>query len=352
MGLDEKRLFCRLGVAAPVALIALLDGPVQSRGVLTRDEHITVTAWIRAEYGDRTAAVIGAAPRTTGLALRIRLESLTMWLRGGGVVDRSLDNTEHEGLVANELRAAGVPLPAVIPKADGTFAGRLHLGETELLSIAYAELGGTEVQEPNRQQAEALGVSLRRLHDATLSPTARALPKVEPLRGVDTRLSEARKWLTISQARDLTAVVETALERVQSVPLPSCVCHGDIRYANVRYDDHRPTLFDLEALGLGPPLYDLACMWRRRIVETGMAGVPEDWRWFRRGYEMGGTLGRDGWSLIPALACLRAFWTMTLPIEPRATWGEAYKTSPEYWQAHMMQMGWFGAAMLSGSSTV
>lgn len=311
-----------------------------------------MTRWIRLAYADPTAAIIGSAPRTTGLALRIQVQSTTMWLRGGAVIHRRLEDVEREGLVANELRALGVPLASALPRADGSFAGLLHIGERDLPAIGYVELNGAEVHDPDRAQAEALGISLRKLHDSKVSVSARDLPRVEPLRDIDARLSEAGKWLTPHQARELRSVVEHAVGRAQSANLPLVVCHGDLRYANVRFEKERPTFFDLEALGLGPAIYDLACMWRRRVVETGMTGVPEDWHWFCRGYEGRRALSAKDWALIPTLACLRAFWTMTLPIEPGATWGESYRTSPEYWQAHTAQMRWFGDAMSSGHSRV
>lgn len=299
-------------------------------------------------YADPTAAIIGSAPRTTGLALRIQLQSTTMWLRVGGVINRRLEDVEREGLVAQELRALGTPLASALPRANGSFAGLLHIRETDLASIGYVELKGAEVHNPDRAQAEALGIALRKLHDSKVSASARDLPTVEPLRDIDARLTEASKWLTRRQARDLRSIVEHAVGRAQSANLPLVVCHGDVRYANVRFEDDRPTLFDLEALGRGPAIYDLACMWRRRAVETGMTGVPEDWHWLCRGYEGRGALSAKDWALIPPLACLRAFWTMTLPIDPGATWGESYRTSPEYWQAHVAQMRCFGDAMLSG----
>lgn len=325
---------------------------MQHWNVLTETQFAAVTDWIRAEYADPAASIIGFAARTTGLALRVQLRWSIMWLRAGGVVRRSLENTEREGLAVNELRATGVALAAPVSKADGTFAGLLHLGEGNVASIGYVELGGTEVRTPSMKQAEALGVLLRKLHVANPRDAAKSLPTVEPLTNIQQRLSEVAKWVTADQLRDLTNVVEHAERQTRNAALLSSVCHGDVRYANVRFEGEQPTLFDLEALGHGPPLYDLACMWRRRLIETGFEGVPEDWNWLRRGYESQGPTGVEDWSLVPAFACLRAFWTMSLPVEPGAAWGEAFRTSPEYWQAHVGQIRWFGDAMLGRRGTV
>src|SRR5688572_3023524 len=106
------------------------------------EEHDAVTDWVRVAYGDGSAQVVGSATRTTGLALRVRLGSGAMWLRAGGVVQRSLEVTEREGKVAAELRAAGLAVPVPIARADGAFAGMLSAGKREWPTIGYAELSG------------------------------------------------------------------------------------------------------------------------------------------------------------------------------------------------------------------
>lgn len=74
-----------------------------------------------------------------------------------------------------------------------------------------------------------------------------------------------------------------------------------------------PTLFDFEALATGPVVYDLACLWRRRLVETQFRAIPDDWPWFIEGYRsVHAEIGRE-LPLIPALAALQALWTMGLP---------------------------------------
>jgi aminoglycoside phosphotransferase (APT) family kinase protein len=164
--------------------------------VLTADELQAVTAWTRDAYGAPAASIAGEATRTTGLALRVRLQSLTMWMRAGGVVPRSVEMTEQEGLVAKELCTMGVPVAAPVHRVDGSFAGVLRLRGTDLATIGYVELRGRLLEKPSRAQADALGVALRKLHDAPLSDSARALPRVAPSVDIDARLSESAKWLT------------------------------------------------------------------------------------------------------------------------------------------------------------
>jgi Ser/Thr protein kinase RdoA (MazF antagonist) len=321
------------------------------------EEHDAVTDWVRVAYGDGSARVVGSATRTTGLALRVRLGSGAMWLRAGGVVQRSLEVTEREGKVAAELRAAGIAVPVPIARADGAFAGMLPAGKREWPTIGYAELSGEEVLAPTPEQAEALGGLLRGLHEWEPSATANALPGVEPLEKIEERLKEAGHWLDSEQWRTLKPIVARACAVVSGASLAPRVCHGDVRLANVRFATvasgaqgkgagiSSATLFDLEAIGLGPALYDVACLWRRRLLATGLEQTPPDWSAFRAGYEKRGPLGEAAWSLVPALGCLRAFWTMMLPVEPALDWGEVFRASREYWAGHLTQLVWFDAAM-------
>jgi Ser/Thr protein kinase RdoA (MazF antagonist) len=328
----------------------------------TMDDHEAVTDWVRAAYADGSARVVGSATRTTGLALRVRLGPRAMWLRAGGVVQRSLELTEREGKVAAELGAAGLAVPVPIARADGAFAGMLPAGKRQWPAIGYAELSGEEVLTPTAEQAEALGGLLRGLHEWAPSATANALPWVEPLEKIEERLREAGHWLDSEQWRTLRPIVARASAVVSGASLAPGVCHGDVRLANVRFSTlgagadgggrSAATLFDLEAMGLGPALYDVACLWRRRLLESGLEQPPPDWRAFREGYEKRGALGDAAWSLVPALGCLRAFWTMMLPVEPALDWGEAFRSSREYWAGHLAQLAWFDAAMRDPSGWV
>lgn len=321
-----------------------------------------VTEWVREAYGDARATLLGTAPRTTGLALRLRLGSATMWLRAGGVMQRSLEATEREGRVASELLAAGLAVPAPVARADGAFAGCLPVRGVDLPAIGWVEPGGESSLAPSPEQAEALGGVLRGLHEWPPSEAANGLPWVEPLEKIEERLAEAGHWLDAERWRTLKAIVGRARACLAGADLAPSVCHGDVRLANVRFGQVKgaapaasratASLFDLEALGRGPALYDVACLWRRRLLETGFERLPADWRAFRAGYEARGALSEAAWSLVPALGCLRAFWTMMLPVEPALDWGETFRASRDYWAGHLTQMAAFDAALSDPSAWV
>jgi len=267
-------------------------------------------------------------------------------------VRRSVPLTELEGLIVDELRRMGVSVATPVRRHDGNFAGVLPFRGTVLPAIAYIELSGGLMEKPSLAQAGAFGVALRKLHDTEVGSASRA-PTVEPLIDIEERLSAAAAWLTDVQLRELTDLVGRCREQIEEVKLPWIICHGDVRYANVFFEEDRPTLFDMEALGLGPRCYDLACLWRRCVVEHGfLEPFPTDWHWFRQAYDASGALGSQHWSLLPALACLRAFWTMTLPIAPNADWGEAYRSSADYWVAHLAQIRWFAAVSKTSSQSL
>jgi Ser/Thr protein kinase RdoA (MazF antagonist) len=159
------------------------------------------------------------------------------------------------------------------------------------------------------------------------------------------------RWLDADDERWLRTTVEkqsaTVARHVSSSR--ETVCHGDLRLANAFFVDDAPTLFDLENLGVGAPVYDCACMWRRRVLENDFS-VPKDWEFFKQGYEGVTQAGEEHWRLVPPLAVLRALWTMSLPALPGASWGEEWAHDPDYWRAHVRMVRWFAAVAESGES--
>jgi Ser/Thr protein kinase RdoA (MazF antagonist) len=135
----------------------------------------------------------------------------------------------------------------------------------------------------------------------------------EPLRAVGRWLSRAgddadavresaRRFAGLAGLVDeLAAIIAPAARATPTPPgagaLPVGLCHGDLQLENVRFDGDRPTLFDLEACGVGPCADDLASYWRQRIG-----------------------LAPDG---------------AALPAAPGATWGQDWLLDPEYLDAHL-----------------
>ena len=73
---------------------------------------------------------------------------------------------------------------------------------------------------------------------------------------------------------------------------------------------------------------DLACYWRKRRASR------DEWEAFLGGYESIRSLAPGELRAIPALATLRAIWTMALAATPKATWGRDWLDA-EYFEAHL-----------------
>jgi Ser/Thr protein kinase RdoA (MazF antagonist) len=152
-----------------------------------------------------------------------------------------------------------------------------------------------------------------------------------------------RPWLrrTAHDVDALDALAGEMIARVWqrdgSTPLPSGLCHGDLHLENVRFDGAAPTLFDFEAGGIGPCAYDLACYWRKRVAlaPPGEEPLYAEWDALLRGYTRVRALAPSELHAIPALATLRAIWTMALPASPHARWGRDWLIDPEYFDAHL-----------------
>jgi Ser/Thr protein kinase RdoA (MazF antagonist) len=236
--------------------------------------------------------------------------------------------------VASILAANGIGVVEPLLRADGTFAGNISLGQDPIPAIAYRHAEAEAVVDPTPEQAFRLGESIARLQDCDID--ARDLPLVEPMTLTQVAVNAVARWLADSDARWLRAVVATALRECDRVDLREDITllHGDLCLANARFVGSRPTLLDLENLGIGPGAYDSACLWRKRFLENDLA-VPSDWNDFKRGYESVRAVDERHWALVPPLAVLRAVWTMSLPVLPSTGWGTDWARDPEYWSAHL-----------------
>ena len=314
---------------------------------MTGDNVAALESWFATSYADPSARVARSLPRTSG-----GLYELTganhCWLRVGGVMQRGSEQAEAEAWAATALGDRGIRVARPLARADGRFAGPVELGGRQQVALAYRHVPGEELDQPTRVQAEQLGKLVAELHAlpvAEITPRG-SLPAVEPIRAARESARRARRWLATEDARWLERAVEGALEQLERMAVldKTVVCHGDLRLGNARFAAGLPTLIDLEALGRGPRSYDLGCLWRRRVVESDFTGVPQDWNWFRHGYETVLEIPDDEWQALPLLALLRAVWTMCLPAQPDATWGASWRQDPDYWAAHLRMIRWFAGA--------
>jgi Ser/Thr protein kinase RdoA (MazF antagonist) len=320
-----------------------------------------------AALGAAVAAVYPIAPirgcawieRVASQLARIETVGRVCWLKLDGY-GRGIVELEAAAEVAAALAGRGLSVAAPVARRDGRYAGAIALPGGPRLALLFDEAPGDEVAVPSVAQAEALGALLARVHAATDVPAAARRRRIdtdslarEPLRAVGRWLARAggdadavreaaRRCAALADLVDeLATIIAPAAPTAPTPPgagaLPVGLCHGDVQPENVRFDGDRPTLFDLEACGVGPCAYDLACYWRQRIglAPDGADPPHAEWLALVRGYERVRSLSRAERRAIPALAALRAVWVMALPAAPGATWGQDWLLDPEYLDAHL-----------------
>lgn len=308
----------------------------------------TVQRWFASAYGQESARVVRSASRTSGGLFQLAHDEGTSWLRVGGVMSRTAVEVEAEGRAAAELVKSGVSVAAPLRRADGAFGGSMVVDGESLPTIAYAEVEGERVATPTPEQASRLGEVVGALHRC--GNDQHGLPVVEPLARINECIASASKWIDAEDARWLRSTVHrqsTALHDLE--PNARTTCHGDLQLSNAHFVGDSPTLLDLEGLGVGPPAYDCACMWRKRVLENGFSS-PTDWLFFKQGYERTTDVTEDHWRALPAFAVVRAVWTMSLPALPNAAWGVDWVRDPDYWRAHFRMVRWFADFAATGES--
>jgi Ser/Thr protein kinase RdoA (MazF antagonist) len=70
--------------------------------------------------------------------------------------------------------------------------------------------------------------------------------------------------------------IAKAMKKCLPDGIPVGLCHGDIHRANASIDeDGTVTLFDFDELARGPLSYDLACYWRKCLLENQDRAVAD-----------------------------------------------------------------------------
>lgn len=346
-------------------------GPARyARGV---SSDVALGAAVAAAYP--IAPIRGCAwvERVASQLARIETASCVYWLKLDGY-RRGIDELEAEAEVAAALAGRSLSVAAPVARRDGRYAGAIALPGGPQLALLFDEAPGEEVAAPSVAQAEALGALLARVHAATDIPAAARRWRIdadslarEPLRAVEHWLARAggdadavreaaRRCAALAGLVDELAAIIAPAALTGPIPvgadaLPVGLCHGDVQPENVRFDGDRPTLFDLEACGVGPCAYDLACYWRQRLGRASDGADPPhaEWRALVRGYERVRLLSPAERRAIPALAALRAVWVMALPAAPGATWGQDWLLDPEYLDAHLAMIERLAAAARAAS---
>jgi aminoglycoside phosphotransferase (APT) family kinase protein len=227
-----------------------------------------------------------------------------------------------------------------VQRADGRYSERLELSQCAGAAIAYEDTPGDRREELTKEEAIEWGQSVRALHDAELNNLETVLCPVEPMIGTQARLETAAQKIPLGETTKLRRLVERQLPLLVSSG-ERVISHGDVRLSNAKFRAGRVMLIDTEAIGFAPRSYDLGCAWRSCALDNELSGDSVNWAWFREGYEAKGRMTPAVWVAAGAMACLRALWTMTLPVEIAMGWGDDWVSDPGYWSAHLAQIEWF-----------
>ncbi|MBE2997196.1 aminoglycoside phosphotransferase family protein [Nocardiopsis sp. HNM0947] len=183
-------------------------------------------------------------------------ENATVHLPEEGVVlrisDGSQQRAQHELDISHWLAANGVNVV------------RAHSSRPEIVQgRAITVWGYLSDLEPG--SPAAIGAALRSLHQVP-EPVVPALPKLRPLSGVESYLSQSA--LHQEEQDYLLGQVQQVLRRIGEVSpaLPPGPVHGDAHRKNIQQSSDRPpVLLDLERVSVGPREWDVivpAVYWR------------------------------------------------------------------------------------------
>lgn len=301
-----------------------------------------IASWVQATFPLEQVRGGQVLPRPRNTLVRVEATSGACWLRLATGVDVAPERIEREARTITALAAEGVLVSEPIPlRAGGGFSARIEVDGVPCTALLVREAPGLEVAFPTHAQAESLGAAVARVHQST-SAVSPDLLTIDRSFLADEPLDRVAPWLERHgyDANALRRIVEEmdalANARVPGLWAERCICHGDVRLENARFDEGGgPTLFDWEWVGLAPAAYDLACFWRRGAESAERGQGSSTFEAFVRGYRKVRPLADSVISAAPALATLRAVWVMALPTEPGSRWGRSWLEDPEYFAAHV-----------------
>jgi Ser/Thr protein kinase RdoA (MazF antagonist) len=198
-----------------------------------------------------------------------------------------------EAELATHLSSAGLAVPQVMPRADGSEVGLLEAAEGARPYILSTFVSGTKPRPPFTDELyRSFGELMATFHDAadTFRPTHPRRPA-----NLGNRLTEPLAEITphLAQAdRDLLARLANAVQEhfAQHDGQTLGICHGDVSLDNLLIDDDGLTIHD----------FDLSAEGYRAADFTGVA-TTEHWDSFVDGYTSKRRIPPDDLAAIPYL---------------------------------------------------
>lgn len=227
------------------------------------------------------------------------------------------------------LHRRGAPTAHPIAGRDERFVQDLQVSAELRHAALVSHADGRPVDRSRVDDVAAVGSAVARLHECGSGDAGVGLVAIAFDSLVDAPLGRLGPPVPVVDLRNLAERL-----RVHVAPdLPHGICHGDIHAGNACIDGSGAArLFDFDELSPGPFAYDLACYWRKCVLDP--SGTDE-WPGFLAGYESVRRITPAERIAIPALATWRAVWTMALPAVYDGIWGRGWLRDASYVAAHV-----------------
>ena len=299
-----------------------------------------IASWIHATFPLEQVRCGPVVAHPENTLVRVEASAGAYWLRLATGVNMATERLECEARTITALAAEGIRVSEPIALRTGGFSTRVQVAGVWCAALLVREAPGLQVEFPTPGQAESLGAAVARVHQST-SVASQGIVTIDRSYLADEPLDRVAPWLrrhghdTDALRRIVDEMDALANARVPGLWQERCLCHGDVRLENARFDERGPTLFDWERVGLAPAAYDVACFWRRGEMSAERGQGSATFEAFVRGYRSVRPLSDAAISAAPALATLRAVWVMSLPTEPGSRWGGSWLEDREYFAAHV-----------------
>lgn len=227
--------------------------------------------------------------------------------------EQEVDGVRYEWALLEHLRAAGVPVPTLLRRPDGSGPApgevRVDGKPVALFSLVGGEMSCQKAVSTVR--AHGVGRALGRCHRAT-DDFAERRPSRFALHHLPARLDRAESHgeadlsTPIAKLRQVVADLERALKAAEP-RLNQGVIHGDLFRDNVHFaGDEVEALIDWESASDGLRVFDLA-------VTLCAFTYGSEFEWslaaaLVAGYREAYTLGAEDWAFLPTamrMACAR-----------------------------------------------
>lgn len=301
--------------------------------------------WVATAYELREVPTAEVQRLEYPLLYSVGVARATYWLRVYSPGHPSHGRLEAQARAILAARGNGATLARPVAGRNRRLVQVADLGGERRFAILFTQARGRGLRRSELREVSAFGAAIARLHGA-------------PGHLVDARLANidfdhlaAVPLERLAQCPAADSVVDQVRKIAQHigphmvVGTPLGLCHGDVHPQNANVDtDGTVTLFDFDELGYGPFAYDLACYWRNAVLTHGFSqAATDEWEAFLEGYAVIRPVTDQERLAVPALATLRAIWTMAMPARYVDIWGADWLADPTYFEAHLTMIHRFAA---------